>query len=327
MPSESQYFHSELERISNLEANAETRSAPKHDVVAVTGYIKDRLTYTKFSKLVTVEIEAATTRYDEELSGWIDWFLTSSSIEVLSREGSQALPHLMRMMRKEYGLSDHSAEETDQTPDDMENNARPSDSVVDEIPQLSMDRLLLDPPTVFGSTRHTPNTRRKSGSLETHQEPIVVTDLPIPYYLQQLAKRFAAVSEHSFSTITQQAVLRDATHVVTWQPPDREEDDSMSALGLARDPTKITSRVMRSDSSPNFTRWVVCETTADILGDDDQQPACKRITFAIGFRKADSTSSLGASYRSWTRASRCGLRSATPCKGSIRYSRLGIFRR
>lgn len=289
----------ELERIAAIEAHAENRPTPKHDVVAVMTYIKTRLFASPLTPLILVEKEADTARYAQPIQAWLRMQVQASEPEYIKKERKLALRRMVAKLEKEnpefrYERPDLASVlqelETAEALNDEQNCEDIEDSIDDETGfvhrryRLFTEPIAIQPePTSQTTTASgsSTSTRRKSvrASLPPPADPVVPTELSIAVYLSDLTSRLTRIFEHSFQTVTKNAVLCDAMRVTTWSPPDREEDDAMTALGLARDPTKITTRIVHQDIEDGEIKvafqWMACETPPGSLLEDASDPTCE----------------------------------------------------
>ena len=269
----------ELERISAIEAHSDNRPLPKHDVLAVMTYIKCKLQSNPLDLLVLVEKEKDMARYVPALDAWLAAQLHALDHDNLKKEGEEKLKDVLERLRRQENDNDASTvgREEDMQVEGAEVNLGPLEiRGVHGGFHLDFERLYTVPlllmPQSADSTTTMQAPRRKSVTAATadisQHLHIVPVDLPVPFYLSELANRLASLLDHSFTSISQQAEITDVVPVIAWQPQERQEDDSMTALGLARDPTKITSRVVKYRDKAGedvFQHWIACETPSDVL--------------------------------------------------------------
>ena len=276
----------ELERISAIEAHSETRPLPKHDVLAVLGYIKAKIPHNPLDKLLLVERQKDTTHHVRALDTWISSQSYVSKYDTLKREGEDKLKKIWEELKAEE--RDFESLARTANPNTLQNDMEitveeASNGSGQGVFQLERERLfmgaLLTAPQPAVSS--TPAVRKKSMTAiaadTAPSSPFVLNDLSLPFYLSELARRLASLLEHSFHSVTNQAHVRQATRITTWQPPDRQEDDSMTALGLARDPTKITSRIIQDQKAAgknDSVHWIACESPPGVLHNGSSS-ACK----------------------------------------------------
>ena len=241
-----------------MEANSEARVNPKHDVVAVSAYLMDRLDTQTLDAIVKVEAESERARYGLVLAAWLQAYTSANNDDNLRNEGKQKLDkmleHIKRQVQPYLNLSSD-----DVVSGDNDQDSGDEDGLPDDLPDLDLQRLMLDPPQVINDI-----DTLDGGPAEI----LSATTLPIAVVLQELSKRVAMLFEQAFATVSAGIVLRDATPIVTWQPPEREEDESMTVLGLARDPTRITTHLTRMENATGqstATRWVAFETMPGIV--------------------------------------------------------------
>lgn len=275
----------ELERIAGLEANSDSRPAPKHDVLAVMTYIKTKLPQNPIDPLVKVEWAKDTGRYVPAMEAWLAAQTRAGKTSHVKEEGEQGLADLLAAL---------SADEGQEAFDRGSGAAQAADPVgIHPIGgeagfrkpfQMEQERLFTDAPALLPPappSSASANTRRKSASASAIDPallaPVIATELPIPYYLSTLSQRLAAMCERSFRSVGESAIIKDVRPVVAWRPEEREEDDSLAALGLARDPTKITSRVVGAPVPDDGTsHWIACETPPGVLAEEPDSPeACE----------------------------------------------------
>lgn len=87
------------------------------------------------------------------------------------------------------------------------------------------------------------------------------------FLLQDLARRLRNLFDNSFATIAKSTEIIDVTPIITWQPLGVEEDDALAVLGLARDPTKISTRTIRADDDSDASVYIACESPPNSLPD------------------------------------------------------------
>lgn len=241
-----------------MEANSEARVNPKHDVVAVSAYLKDRLDTQTLDGIVKVQAESERARYGLVLAAWLQAYTSANNDDNLRNEGKQKLDKMMEhIKRRVQPYLNLSSDEV--VSEDNEQDSGDEDVLPDDFLDLDVQRLMLDPPQVINDI-NAPD----GGPAEI----LSATTLPIAVILQELSKRVAMLFEQAFATVSAGIVLRDATPIVTWQPPEREEDESMTVLGLARDPTRITTHLTRMENATGqstATRWVAFETMPGIV--------------------------------------------------------------
>lgn len=270
---------SDLERISAIEANAEARPSPKHDVLGVMSYIRQKLPINPLDDILAVEDEKTSPRYTQVLEHWLD-LERHAKPSLNTHNGKRDLAAVGRTIIQEYSQFGMDCEglvalnEDGSTPIHVSdgNITPPVDFEIEE------DRLFQDPPMPPPPPQPAQHTRRKSVmTADTKPAPsITAIDLPIAFLLQDLARRLRTLFEHSFTTVSSSAQIIDAKPIITWQPPDIEEDDALALLGLARDPTKITSRTIRADDGSDASVFMACETPPNSLpGQAMDKPACE----------------------------------------------------
>ena len=259
-------------------------------------YLKTKLLANPLDPIVKVESPSKkTVGYPQAISEWIDAVLEARKLENVKLEGKEALDKLMRRIRKQCD-SFEAAINADGKVSTAEEQAlsedRDGDSDDEEELLLKAEKLFIDPPLWHPPAPPAPvaapsasSSRRKSGAPvqpaaqhNLSEDPINPMNLPLSVYLQELASRLARFFEQAFESSIRRSEITSVQKVITWSPPDREEDDAITALGLARDPTKITSRVVVSadeEDGPSKARhWIACETPAGILG-SDEPAVCK----------------------------------------------------
>lgn len=280
-------FLLELERISAIEAQSDSRPVPKHDVLAVMTYIKTSLyPGNPLTNMVKVETQRDSSRYMPMLDDWLARMRTVEKGERVRSRGQNTLDALLRELDNEdkhlfsegadfdqQHVSSDAMEhdETDGPSQSMENN---------DAFELETDKLFRDPPPYVPPQISTPITTRRRSSikpagLEEHLPR--VTELPLPFYVNELTRRLKDCLDASFRLVGERAEIIAAQNIINWQPPDRQEDDSMTLLGLARDPTKISSRLVRThveeeedngNGSEATHHWIACETPPGVLQTD-----------------------------------------------------------
>lgn len=275
----------ELERIAGLEANSDSRPAPKHDVLAVMTYIKTKLPQNPIDPLVKVECAKDTGRYLPAMEAWLAAQTRAGDFLHVNQEGEKALAELLAALSADQGqdsLQRDAMADSQALPAGTDSDG--AGAGICKPFQMEQERLFADAPASLPLAPPSPasaNTRRKSAAASAVDPallaPVIPTELPIPYYLSSLSQRLAEVCGRSFRSVSESAVIKDVRPVVTWHPEEREEDDSLAALGLARDPTKITSRVVCASVSEGGTsHWIACETPSGILADEPDSPeACE----------------------------------------------------
>ena len=241
-----------------MEANSDARVNPKHDVVAITAYLKNRLDTQALDGIVKVEAELEWAQYGLVLAAWLQAYTSANNDDNLRNEGKQKLEKMLEHIKRQVKpYLDFNSDDT--APGDDDQDSGDEDGLPEDLPDLDIQRLMLDPPQVINDI-NAPDI----GPAEI----LSATTLPIAVILQELSKRVAMLFEQAFATVSAGIVLRDATPIVTWQPPEREEDESMTVLGLARDPTRITTHLTRMENATGqstATRWVAFETMPGIV--------------------------------------------------------------
>lgn len=277
----------ELERISGLEAQTDGRPIPKHDVLTIMTYLKTKLPSNPIDELVRVEPpNGGRDQYAQAIQEWIDAVLDARDLKTLKQEGKEALSRLKKIIEKEVNSINgdfHGQQPANAVGQEslLEKEATIEDE--DELDEmlLKADKLFVTPPLWYPPHLRpvqvplaSSTSRRKSNAVPSAPAsvppplpPVNPIELPLPIYLNELASRLAKFFEKAFESTVTHAEMTSARKVVTWSPADREEDDVITALGLARDPTKITSRVVvgSGDGGEVTRHWIACETPAGII--------------------------------------------------------------
>ena len=275
----------ELERIAGLEANSDSRPAPKHDVLAVMTYIKTKLPQNPIDPLVKVEWAKDTGRYLPAMEAWLAAQTRAGEPSHVKEEGEEGLADLLAALSADRGQDSLQRDAMAGSDADSAGvNSVGGAAGMRKPLQMEQERLFVDAPASLPPappSSASANTRRKSAAASAVDPallaPVIATELPIPFYLSSLSQRLAGLCERSFRSVGESAAIKDVRPVVAWRPEEREEDDSLAALGLARDPTKITSRVVCAPVSEGGTsHWIACETPSGVLADEPDSPeACK----------------------------------------------------
>lgn len=301
-------YITELERLSAIEAQASARPSPKHDVLAVMTYLKTKLLSDPLDAFLKVE-EEKDVLSDEKgyvglLERWLVKMVDVNELGYLRKEGEEKLPIVLEKLKK---MLDENVTEGDDPDMHVEGSGNTSDKTGDiaEPFQLDCEKMYTDPlallppaPVQSVPLTATPSTtsRRKSAITPATPAPpaatfsnanINPTTLPQPAYLQILSSKLSKTLHYSFSRLTSPSTASEdrarivkAKNVILWQPPAIQEDDSMTTLGLARDPTKISSRLIRDGDDGNeedgtSQLWIACETSPGVLSSETQEGACK----------------------------------------------------
>lgn len=254
--------YSDLERISAIEASAESRPSPKHDVLSVMTYIRQKLPSNPLDEALVVDEDRVTNHYRPILDHWLGLHARVQSYREPS-SGKLDLSAVVQNITNEYGEFGLDCGEM------ADLNASANGMQGSEVEDaLTEEDLYTCPPKMPAPTpQAAPNTRRKSAvTTDAKSMPIIpATDLPIAFLLRDLARRLCSLFDYAFATIADSAQIIDATPVITWQPPEVEEDDALALLGLARDPTKISSRTIRADDETEASVFIACESPPNSL--------------------------------------------------------------
>lgn len=268
--------YTDLERIAAIEATSETRPSPKHDVLGVMTYIRQKLPSNPLDDVLRVEQEKTTVHCGPILESWIKSQRMATSRIGLEDE-KRHLPDIVQTIVKEYqelGLDCEGLHGLAQGTSQANGHGDLDDGFMPE-----EERLFLNPPPMAVKPQPIQQARRKSTIPADFKQssPILPTDLPIAFLLAELSRRLCSLFDRSFATITSSAQIDHVQHIMTWQPPDIEEDDALAVLGLARDPTKITTRLVRGDTNDaEPVSYIACETPQGCLpGVVTEEPACK----------------------------------------------------
>lgn len=225
-------------------------------------YIRQKLPTNPIDAIMVVEDDKAAAAHTPVLEHWLQSQRLATSRSGIEKEG-EALSNIVLSIAHEYGelgldweaLLDLDKVDLDAITTGQE--SLDSDFETEEV------RLFTNPPPMPAKPQPTQHTRRKStvqAELKQLQNRSPI-ELPISFLLCDLARRLRSMFDHSFATVAKSATVGEVKHIVTWQPPDIEEDDALAVLGLARDPTKITARMVRAnDSDAEPSLFIACET-------------------------------------------------------------------
>lgn len=271
----------DLERISAIEANADARPTPKHDVLGVTAYIRQKLPSNRLDEILQVDDRKAAAHYVPVLHHWITLQREATSPESFEK-GRKDLANVLHTCAHEFSqLGLHS-----ETIAGLAEDARGNDNATNGYAspqseyQVEEERLFIDPPAMPSPIiKPAQNTRRKSTMSNDQKSNLSLkpVELPIAVLLADLARRLRTLFDQVFATVARSAEIVEARPIITWKPPDIEEDDALAVLGLARDPTKITSRVVRDvGEDEQSCVFIACETPPHSLPEHPMSdPACK----------------------------------------------------
>lgn len=266
----------DMERLVSLDANTASRSIPKYDVNAVVAYIRTRLTYNPIDEIVVVESAETASRYTAPLSAWLEKKADLDAKFAVDENNHQTLENILMNVERNYaalGLSNDDSGSESASDSEIEETGPEEE---DDIP-LGSDGLY-DCQFSFTEVTQPVGGRRKSNASHKQTFNLIATELPISILLSELYRRLHVLFEKSFRTVGERAHINQAAPLFTWKPPDIEEDDAMAALGLARDPTKITSRLLKPSAELELLSpclYIACETSPNML-DDVQDKAFAR---------------------------------------------------
>jgi len=279
-------------------------------------YLKTKLLTDPLDAFVKVEEEkdvlSAEKGYMEALERWLGKMVEVNEREYLKKEGEEKLPVVLEKLKTMLRQQEQ-GEEPDMQIEENGDRRRARRSHLAVPFQLDCEKMYTDPLALLAprppapvqslpltATPSTVNRRKSTIAPSTPAPPpslpkttINPTTLPLPAYLQILSSKLSKTLHYSFSRITSSPSsssssssntpkIVKAKNIILWQPPDRQEDDSMTALGLARDPTKISSRLIRHTGNDAAVEqegtsqlWIACETSPGVLSSDTQEGACK----------------------------------------------------
>lgn len=239
-------------------------------------YIRQKLPSNPLDDILAVDENRATDHYESVLDHWLQLHIEARR-QTSPASGKSDLSDVVQNIAEEYSRFGLDCEEltdfTEQANADMQVGPNPQGHALTE------EELYEHPPPMpRPASQPAPNTRRKSAAVaENKSMPILpATEVPISNLLKALAHRLCILFEHSFASVATSAQVTSATPIITWQPPEVEEDDALALLGLARDPTKISSRTIRAGDERESSVFIACESPPNSLPDDSMDfPACK----------------------------------------------------
>lgn len=245
--------------------------------MAVMSYIRQKLSSNPIDAIMLVEDEKIASSHLPVLDHWLQLQCQATSREGLDKEGT-ALSDIVQSLVTEYSELGLDCDGLSKLGKGDRTHVSPHASPDLDF-QTDEERFFTDPPSMPAKLQPTQQTRRKSAlQAELKQaSSISPIDLPISFLLRDLSRRLQTLFDDSFEKFASSIQVNNFMPVVTWQPPAIEEDDALAVLGLARDPTKITSRMVRKleeDSAPCF--FIACETPPNSLPSYPMdEPACK----------------------------------------------------
>jgi len=209
----------------------------------------------ELDNLLLVEVESEQAPYGPVLDSWLGAYKEINA----SSASPQNLPNLQGVFQ-----AVHEKWET-QTSDDLATIAKSNtDSPAAGLHFFNGAEVLFLEPERFLPKRQSSTSSRRKSTLPQDakaRSTLNALELPLAFLLSELSQRLNVLLDRSFKTVASSAVIREAQPIIMWRPPALEEDDAMAALGLARDPTKITSRVVReSTQGDGDCLYIACET-------------------------------------------------------------------
>lgn len=240
-------------------------------------YIRQKLPSNPIDGIMVVEDDKAAAAHTPVLEHWLQSQRLATSRSGIAKEG-EGLSNIVLSIAYEYselGLDSDALLDLGKLDLDAITTGRES---LDSDFETEEVRLFTNPPPMPAKPQPTQHTRRKSTNQAElkHLQCTSPIELPISFLLRDLARRLRHMFDHSFAMVAKSATVGEVKHIVTWQPPGIEEDDALAVLGLARDPTKITARMIRAvngDAEPSL--FIACETPPGSLPSHHMdQPAC-----------------------------------------------------
>lgn len=280
----------ELEKVQMTEAQTDSKLLPRFNLLSVSNYIGKMLPCyvslnpgvereSALQKCMRVEKEEVMDGFFEQkaFEEWIEEIRIAEEAENVKKHGEQELEKVIRKL-EDTVLQEREEEEEEEMLFELESDrlfaSRRSSkqSVIAPASSSNMQKTSSSSSSSSKSRRTSvlPSTSPSHPLEEFH-------NLPIAHYIHHLSSHLSTfLSTLLSSTISSTtSEIGNVVKVLEWNPQDREEEDALALLGLARDPTKLATRFVENTEEGVAKRWLAFVSEGKVLENQQEESLCE----------------------------------------------------